>query len=385
MKAGSRIIVIALGLCLWCAAPLTAKTLFRSSQLEKMATCLHLDTISRWKAGWHMQHSYGKRPLSIYVSPNGQIEHIGVQVFSAETKNELNLPIYNFLERYYLATLLPLWKDKTVAMQIAEDGIEFSKGSFASFDGLNQNGLNISITNHGTKRYTVTWSRNDKVLCSISFPVDYQLLLGVNKNEAESRLPAMVRMTDYSVLPLQRSPAPKRLVYMSKEKMYVEPGESYMSEKITSRHYCVRKKTNEFHWLYTSEYPAESLANMVSGVMKNEKMLSIELRKYNYECETFAVHLDQWISFCQKEHCEPYFGVEELSQDSISASLFMVNNQLGYNHIMFMKMAKADVAKKGTVIRAHLHCYVPINNIGNLYHEYTVRKRERIYETDENK
>lgn len=125
-----------------------------------------------------------------------------------------------------------------------------------------------------------------------------------------------------------------------------------------------------FELLCSEDMPAESMANLVtSNEIDDSISIDILLVKYGYRTERFTVPLRQWIAFCHMEGCKPYFGV--ISQDSskVVCELIMLNELLGYVHVMKLSFDPNIIAKRKGTAKARLNSYVPINNLQSLFGE----------------
>ena len=92
-------------------------------------------------------------------------------------------------------------------------------------------------------RYTATWTRQGCVLLSVSFPVEYELISGENKIEAEDNILSDIKKTKVS----HRSPLTTHL-----------SENTYINGCFSNRLYYQHGKL-----ISNSNHPAETLANMM--------------------------------------------------------------------------------------------------------------------------
>lgn len=171
---------IGLGLAILLVMPLAsyAKNRYQSDLLAQIAESLQmkamLDTMSN--GSYIAQQAYMSHPLSIIVN-DGEVEHIGYSIFSKEMRSGMPSPIYNFLERYALQADLPLKKSKTVERQLFEDDVTFTVGNIHKLSSIwTMENLAFSLENLQDRMCRATWTDNGKNVCSVSFPVSYNLL-----------------------------------------------------------------------------------------------------------------------------------------------------------------------------------------------------------------
>ena len=290
--------------CLVSMLHASAKSTFRTSELERLAKEIALDT-EVLPDGYSHPVVNGVR---LTVHQTGQmIDHIGLYLFSEEMRQMGKSPVFDFLERYFLQLKYPP-QVKSMSNMIRDDQFQFLSGSLESVD-------KIMVTdafsyNYDKHRYQATWNRNDSILLSVSFPVEYELISGENKIEAENNIQSDILSTTVTDIP-------------------------------------------------------DSLANL-AGVQLHITQISYGFRK-----TSFDVPLLQWVAFCQTHGCELQFGIEEESpKGDIKAMMQAVNNTENYNHVLTVDIpAEVVRTRKGTV-DARLYPYVPTHNVLNMFAAY---------------
>lgn len=232
---------------------------------------------------------------------------------------------------------------------IRDDQFKFLNGSLSSVD-------NILLTdgfsyNYDNRHYIATWNRKDSTLLSVSFPVEYELISGENKIEAEDNLPSDIRNTKVEI-PTGK-PVVKKDHYLSKDfsnRLYLSRGELVLSEK----------------------HPLESAANMMLSLQTEGNFnVNITQLSYGFKKTTFEVPLKQWIAFCQDHGCELYFGVEKLTnKNEVECVVMAVNEAENYNHVLTATISSDILEPKSGTIEARLYPYVPMHNVLTMFASY---------------
>ena len=185
-----RILHIMIGLLT--VLTMTAQSQFRTSELRRLATVLSIDT-SQLTDGYSHPVANG---LTLTVHQERQtIDHIGLQLFSPEIRSLGQSPVFDFLERYFLQLKYPPTV-KSASNMLRDDQFRFLKGSMATIDEIRP--TDDFAFNNDNHRYTATWNRDGKALLSVSFPVEYELISGENKIEAEDNLLSDIQNTKVS-------------------------------------------------------------------------------------------------------------------------------------------------------------------------------------------
>lgn len=350
---------------------LAAQNSYRTDLLAHMASSMQItDRLNTLKDGMYWRWGMFKgNPVTVIVK-NNQIEHIGYALFTPGQRETFSSPVYDFLERYSLEIDLPLKREKTVAKQIAEDGISFGKGTFSSLRILlNDTTCNINIINNDGKHYIVCLSKKDSVFCNVQFPISYDLLRGSAMLENERRIGqeiARSSLTGRKKTVVSRN----ELLPTWQSNYFILPGESYYTDELNTNRYYEQDENGDFRPVYRAKYPLESIANLLTGCeIDNQYMIDIHLKKYGNKEETISVPLDRWINFCLNNGCKPYFGVISYDGNFAVCEVIMRNVAYGYNHVMKVTFDVSQLETRKGIIQARLNSYIPSSRIKYLFDE----------------
>ena len=325
--------------------PISAKISFRTAELERLANVLALD-INQLSNGYNHPTADGVR-LTVHQTDN-TIDHIGLYLFSDEIRFMGKSPIFDFLERYFLQLKYPP-QIKSMQNMIRDDEFKFLTGNLETVDDLLP--TDAFSYNYDNYLYQANWNRADKTLLSVSFPVEYELISGENKIEAEDNLLADIRST---------------IVAIPAEEPVVRKGH-YLSDDITN---CIYLSNGKL--VSSSLHPAESAANMMLS-LQTEGNYTIRLNQisYGFKKTVFDVPLKQWIAFCEDHDCELYFGIEDIKDSGeVSCVVIAVNTAENYNHVLTAQISPSVLEAKSGIIEARLYPYVPTHNVLNMFAAY---------------
>ncbi len=348
-----------------------AQRAYRTDLLERMATAMQLSSrLDPLDDGMYYRCiSYQGKPLTVFVR-NNRIEHIGYTLFSMDQRSALHTPVFDFIERYWLELNVPVKREKSLERKMAEDDFSFEKGSFASFQSIQQDTtLRIDVTNKDGKRYLVSWYKEEGLFCSVAFPVDYDLLNGSEMLENERRIASEIGLA--ALLPVEPLLVnPENLLPAYGEDYLILPGESYYLDELNTNKYVEPDSSGTYRLIYRSAYPVESLANLLTTAqIDNQFMLTIRLKKYGYSEELLNVPLNRWTSYCLTNGCKPFFGVISLNDTTAVCELLMRNTDQGYNHVMKLTIDITQLDERKGIIHARLNSYVPTSKIKYLFDE----------------
>lgn len=322
----------------------TAQTQFRTSELRRLASVLAVD-VSQLPEGYSYPVVSGQR-LTIHLDKQ-TVDHIGLQLFSPEMRKANSSRIFDFLERYFLQLKYPP-KVKSTANMLRDDQFRFLQGSLSAIGDIRTS--DDFAYNNDNFRYTATWTRQGRVLLSVSFPVEYELISGENKIEAEDNLLSDIQKTQ-----------------IKPQKEDLQRNDNYINECFSNRLYLQNGKL-----ISSTHHPAETLANlMLSTQTRGQYEVNVTQISYGFQKKVFQVPLRQWIAFCQNNGCQLYFGIENLDEEgNMSAVVLAVNQAENYNHVLTISTNTDVIDAKRGVIEARLYPYVPTHNVMNMFASY---------------
>lgn len=317
---------------------------YRTAELKRLASVMAID-VSTLKEGYNLL-SFNNRPLVVIVKKNA-VSHIGWQLFSKDAREAGNTPVLDFLERYFLQLNYPP-KDMSARQILSDDQFNFLKGSLSTVSDIRP--TDAFGFSYDKRKYVATWTRNNQLLLSVSFPVEYELISGENKIEAENNLMADIKNTSLENVK-------SRQVHSI----------HYINDKFSSKIY---KKKGEL--LFSERHPAETVSNILLTMdAKGEYNLKVTQLSYGFRKVVFEVPLRQWIAFCQNNACQLYVGIEDINADGdVSAVVIAVNEAENYNHVLTITIPSETIQNKKGNLDARLYPYVPTHNVLSLFATY---------------
>lgn len=338
------------------------------SNVEKAAKALHLhpDSLARGrKPGIYQINRKGEK-LSVRINSSGKVDHIGFQLFNPAIRILQPSPIYNYLEYAVLDHKYNISENTLQQRQL-----RFKKGDWTALEHIADT-LDCLFSIVEDKYYEVTWKKDEQVVVSVSFPVDYELLANSSRKAIlEQFVTALRQYTTKSRL-VQKIDTTAIKPY-NKEGVYVLQGESYTIPAINTNTYFRRKvgKNGGFGWLNDKQYPSETLANRLlsPGAFPGDPLMKVTCYLYNHRKEIINTTVANWMAFCQENGCKPYYGFESDKQGTLTATLIMRNRESGYDHVLTVTCPREQINDDNLQIDAVAYLYVPSSNVGDLFYE----------------
>jgi hypothetical protein len=312
--------------------------------------------------------------LILGTDSKGAINHVGIKLFDRRIIADYPSPVYLFVERYLLWALL-MKDESAIKERLKEDRVVFRFGMKLNdkiYPNLKQSLREIKqdqsfIITTDNSKYAVTWLEDHRPILSISFPIQYELIWGMNKKEAESLFQEDLKvfLSKERALPAEAAPTELSLV---RDSCYRSEGDFYGLEDITSYRYYTKRAENQAYLIYNRANPVESVANLFTANPDSKIKIEITQRMYGGKRELFTASLTDFLSFCRENGCEIFVGIERQEEYSVAGTAIMVNRSLGYNHILYFNVdMRMWDNPESYPVTAQLYAFVPMHNVSSLY------------------
>lgn len=290
---------------------------FASDRLERIAAIVGIND-----SGAVELQGVGRVPLRVDSdSVTGVITHIGVRVFSDRQHQMAPSPVYDFLERYTLESLLPGERQKPLEKQLVEDDLEFAELDLPGIARMSLDTVEqpATVTCLGGRRYRVEWPYSKGRSRAVDFPINHRLLLGQDMDELERRL--ITRLTN--VCAALGGPA-----------LDGHSEDAILDQLLTIN-------------------PQASVTMLAYG---GNKILEVSL------LALFKV--------MKAEGCAPAVSALPSDNDNIIKLLILENHpSLGYCHSVRIEADKTILDTGQGTVKARLAPYLPMSKVENLFYE----------------
>ena len=282
--------------------------------------------------------------------------HIGLDIFGPQIK-EFNPMVYNFIERYLLE-LITIYSPSEAKNIMRADGVTI-KGNLEELFQINTNNLKITYTTaNGSSGAVLIRTNEGSQLLDIVFPLSISLISGMDKPELDASF--ISGLSSYNVL--VKNIVPDNLSRIDNN-LYVSENGYYETPDVQNCSFY-RKRILSYEPICNSSLPKESIMTLLTAhARSNQFTVHLTQYEYNYSKVKLDVSLDQVLGYCLNSGCTPYVGIEQCDDTKIVASLFMVNEDLGYCHTFKFVMSPSILGKGNGNIDASVYTFTPIHNI----------------------
>ena len=320
------------------------------------------------------QITKGKSYIVRY-NPKNEIKHLGVSLFSPETKEMISLPICNFIERIMLELLLHKSQEniqsklREYKIKLQKNGVAYGKNYFTSLSRVLddiQDPTRFAIRKDSLT-YTALWEFGNDELLSLSFPASRELIFGTDKKESDQNIgESFVNNDDCVFTTVNDSVSASELSRLEGTDLYVRKGNIYLTEKINSDTYYQRSD-DLYQAVFDAGYPAHSLANLfITKQFGNDLNLKITHRMYGSFTPEFTIPLEKF--FCLFDAgFSTYCILHRAEIGKIHVSVVLHNRDFNYIHLLRIRTSIEQLFTAGGILTADFYTNIPQHNLKSLF------------------
>ena len=289
-----------------------------------------------------------------------------------ESVSKTEVIVMDFLERYF--NELTNLKYTNVSTKLADDKVYFRNGTMSDLAQVTDT-MPFTI-NFFEKYYEVEWKKQEKPFVTIVFPAQYDLLLGMQQDEAQRKIKELITTTPHLTFPISIPEGIRKIengIYMAKT--------GFLELESFNDATYYNKVENNFHPYYDKKHLDYSAANLFHGlVSESDYKMYVEQSVYGLQTINYTISLRQWLDYCASLGLKVFFGVEEQRKDGILALVIAQSKELGFNHMLSVVIPDKFVTDKNTVLKVRMTPYIPIHNIKNLFQTESVNRRKKNWQ-----
>ena len=318
---------------------------------DSLGSCLDNDTT------WH----YQGRPLRVCTNHLGDVSHIGYRLFDSKTIAEFRAPaILRFIERYALECHL-MEKSNADQVDTKQFYVKFQEGNPSMLRDIDA-ASTLTYKEKEQRGFLVN-IQSGRGPISLFIPADYQLLVGTDEVEQEKIFERDVQRLPSTVLPgdsFERKPHQR--VSRHDSLLLVSEG-FFLNEMIRSDVYY-READGKLNVQFDPSVPLRSISNlMLTGAFHRSIPLYLTVDQYGYTHQKLRITLQQLLRYFRSEGCTLYVGVKQSSPSMVKGTLFAVNKQLAYNHVVSFSCPTQVLTGSQVEIQGKAYVYIPLQNI----------------------
>jgi hypothetical protein len=363
---------------LFCAnVSLHAQSYF-SSRLQMIGEMLPARSIPAKDSAFRCAKVLQNKLLTVSYNEKNEIDHLGVSLFSRETKKLINSPVCDFIERIMLDLLLHekqgMLQDKLeeFGITLTDTGIRGEQvKSLAKLLNTMKEPVQFQL-NHNGKKYQALWFFKDgNNGLEMTFPANRELIFGTNKKESDSQLTETLSGSGQHCVDSLTAPylfpetSPDSI--HSETGFYVRRGGHFALKQLNSEQLCVKDTNSLFYPVFDARYPEISLKNLLlTPQLRSTLKLHVKHRTYDRFTPEFTILLNDFTCFFQDE-CESYCFAERSGEDLVEATLILHSSRYNYIHMLFVTASPEALFMPDSILEADFSTNIPQDNIKSMF------------------
>lgn len=309
--------------------------------------------------------------LLLLLAGFGSVSSQGIKLFSPEMKeaaSKSQVVVMDFMERYF--SQLSLLKGTSVQTKMADDKVYFRKGNLSDLCQVcDTMSFSMSLLD---RYYEVNWMKAEEPFVTIVFPAQYDLLLGLQKDEALKQFKDMIVSA-----PLRETSAaiPSELIQID-SLIYQTRSDSLELASLSDALYY-NKVRESYQPVFDEKHLAYSAANLFHGlIIDADYRMYVEQSVYGMTTVNYTIMLSQWLNYCAEWGMKVYFAVEEEREDGILALVIAQSKELGYHHLLSVVIPDKFINDQNAVLKVRLTPYIPVHNVKDLYQKQSATHKK---------
>lgn len=303
-----------------------------------------------------------------------EIEHLGISLFSLETKRMLDESICNFLERTFLELVL-LKTNEDVKRKLTEyhirlryNGFDVGENGFTSmYQVLQELTMPVNFTIKYEDKYgSASWNLNRQKHLSLLFPMSKELIDGMDKKESDSQL--YDRLAQAPVIDHSYEDEPVRgeeLVKQGKG-LYLKKGSYFLIPSLTSDAYYIKEGTS-FVPFFSAEIPDKSLCTLFHTYANgSDKRLLITHRQYGFFTPEIELPLNDFLAMFERDF-DIFSATNKNKKQEWETVVVIRHKVLNYIHLLRVKTAGDKLIESPMVLKADFYSNIPQHYIKSLF------------------
>ena len=302
-----------------------------------------------------------------------ELTHVGISLFTEETKEMLDRNICNFLERFFLELLLQgdkmgiCFKLEEYHVQMWLDGQDYAKKNLwtlANFLQIMEMPVNFSMA-HNEGFAQAKWTFGGHSL-HLKFPLYRELITGTDKKESDEELYNQLQGIAFVDVHVENDKVIEQNLVNKGSGIYVKPGETFQIKSLSSDSYYV-KENDLFVPLFDDAYPEYSMSNLFLTYTHGlGKTLQLTHRKYGRFTPEISIPLINFLDFFRKEFiltCNTKYN----KKGELETIIVFSHKTLNYIHLMRVRANKQQLFEPETILKGDFYSNIPQHYIKTLF------------------
>jgi hypothetical protein len=353
---------------------------FANRQLEYLHLLTNC-TVPNYSATFNCPQVSAQLSLTVEYNELAQLSHLGIALFTPEMKNLAGKPVCDFLERLFLelflqktdAEIRKLLEEYKIALNVSMRNNSYRSSLEYALAYTFKEASEYVITKDSLM-WTCAW-RNNQERLSLTFPANYDLILGLDKKEAEEIFNRQLRQFHCKNFALTPMTIDLESLKPLNSHIYVLPSARLFTKDMNANLYFIKNEMQEFELIFDKNFPEESVSNLFMHLDKKSVGIKMQVfqRVYGNQASQYELELFDFLCFWKDDY-ETYTGIEKCTGQEIALTVIFKSKYFNCFHMLYVQAAPEDFFEKKRAIKTTFYTYIPNHNIKNLYQDVIEKK-----------
>jgi len=355
---------------------------YSSIKIEELGSAIPADCLPSVDSIFNCPTLVKERSLVVNYNSNNEIIHLGISLFSNETKELLNLPVCNFIERMMLELILEETSEELIQkidrskMSISRNGVEFGNMNFTSLSNVLdeiQLPAQFSLMKEPDK-FAAVWKYNQEDQLVFSFPASRDLIFGTDKKESDDILNKALfgsgKLCDENntLSAINENIREADLTFNGEKNIFTKKGSEFILSILNSNTYY-KKEKNVFELVFSKDFPEESFTNLI---LKNTVYLNHQLhvthRMYGNFSPDFDVSLKEFLCFFHDDY-DFFAAASRPEPQKLKLTVVMHSKDYNFIHLLMISSSLDNIFNQDGMLTAEFYSNIPQQSIRSLMGE----------------
>ncbi len=354
---------------------------YSSLKLEEIGREISKKCLPKTDSIFNCPEVINGKSLIVTYNQRQEITHLGISLFSNETKDLINSSVCNFIERFMLELVLQKTNNDVgkvlsrFKIKLLKNGVEYGNFGFTSLkDALAEIQNPVTFSLHKNKdQFAAVWEFTPTNMFMMSFPATRDLIFGTDKKESDELLSSS--LLDDNILCEKENTAKSEKI--SEEDLLFDPFKNIFTKKgntfalpfINSNTYY-KKAGDALELIFSEDFPEESLTNLIiRNTGRMEHTLHINHRMYGNFSPDFDISLQKFLCNFQDNY-DIFSGISFSDAKEVKLTVILKSKDYNYIHLLLINTSKVNIFKKESVFEADFFSNMPQQNIKNLIGDF---------------
>lgn len=338
-----------------------------SPLIGRIAAIVKIDTAAVHGANINADASvkHDGKTLRLRTNSLGDISHIGYRMFNDEIVAAYpDNRVFDFVERYALELRLHTdQRVRNVHDRLALDGVTITQGNVEMLYNVTEE-TPLTVDYIPRRMYRFTWTFGNGKKLGMVFKADCQLITGADAIALGQRFARDVARCPRVTPDEAMRQWTNAHATVSGGTRIIDTG-TYLSEAIGDK-LSQSMRNGRWSLVVSPKSAVRSICNiMLTGGCETETDLPLQLviDKYGYNTDTLRITLGQLGKYLVEDRCHIYIGVKKTDAEALHATLFVLNEAMGYNHVISLVCPLSLASGKADTVKARIYTYIPLQNV----------------------